>query len=131
MRVNAAIGQIYLDEGFPDHDEVGGSVRVFLSMRTAVQAELSSFLSNVAGLPNEFGYTVYASALRLIGTLDRPVQPYVVGGLNIRSGGIGNTAVWPYGGVGFRIPFHRRLSADLEVGGPLLRVSGALGFELR
>jgi hypothetical protein len=82
----------------------------------------------VSSLPNEFTYSVYASALRLFGSLDKRVRPYVVGGITIRSGGIGNTAKWPYGGVGFQFRTGGRLSTDLEGGGPLLRISGSLGY---
>jgi hypothetical protein len=131
VRATAAAGQIYLDETFPDHAEFGGSVRVFVSRRIAVQAEVLHFHSNVSSLPNEFTYSLYASALRVFGSLERTVRPYVVGGITARSGGIGNTAKWPYGGVGFQFLSGRRLSADLEVGGPLLRVSGSVGYRWR
>lgn len=127
-RGTVAVGQIYLDEAFPDHAEIGGSVRLFLSRRIAVQGEVLNFRSNVSSLPNEFTYSVYASALRLFGSLDKRVRPYVVGGITIRSGGIGNTAKWPYGGVGFQFRTGGRLSTDLEGGGPLLRISGSLGY---
>jgi hypothetical protein len=131
VRLNASAGQIYLDEGFPDHWEAGASIRLFVSPRVAVQGELSSFKSTVAGLPNEFTYTIYATALRLFGSVDRRGRPYVVGGLNIRGGGIGNTARWPYGGAGFRFPLRKRISSDLEIGGPLFRVAGTVGVDLR
>jgi hypothetical protein len=131
IRANVAVGQIYLDEGFPDHTEVGGSFRVFVSPRIAVQGELSHFGSRMAGLPDEFTYTMYLTALRLFGPPDRNVHPYVVGGINLRSGGIGNTARWPYGGVGFQFPLGARVTSDFEVGGPLLRVAASVGLLLR
>ena len=131
VRATAAAGQIYLDDAFPDHAEFGGSVRVFVSRRIAVQGEVLHFHSNVSSLPNEFTYSLYATALRLFGSLERTVRPYVVGGITARSGGVGNTAKWPYGGVGFQFLSGRRLSTDLEVGGPLLRVSGSVGYRWR
>jgi hypothetical protein len=131
VRGTVAAGQIYLDEGFPDHTEAGASARVFVSPRVAVQGEWLRFHSNVRGLPSEFRYTVNATALRLFGRLTRQVQPYLVGGVSVRSGGIGNTAIWPYGGAGLRVPLLARVSSDLEIGGPLLRIGASLGVRLR
>src|SRR6185436_11582960 len=71
-----AIGQIYLDEAFPDHSGIGGGARVFFTEKFALQGEFLTFNSNVAYLPNEHRWDAYVGVFRTWGPNTGAVRPY-------------------------------------------------------
>jgi hypothetical protein len=124
------LGQVYLDERFPDHSEAGGGARFFLTRRFAVQGELLTFRSNVANLSSEHRRVGYVSFVGTWGLTNRTVRPYWLGGISVRAGGRGNTSLWLNGGVGARIFVGNRFFLAPEVSGPIFRASVSAGIAL-
>jgi hypothetical protein len=125
-----ALGQVYLDERFPDHSEAGGGARLFLTRRFAVQGDLLTFRSNVASLPDEHRRVGYVSFVGTWGLTNRTVRPYWLGGISVRAVGRANTAVWLNGGLGARIFIGDRFFLAPEVRGPIFRASISGGIAL-
>lgn len=124
------LGQVYLDESFPDHSEAGGGARLFLTRRFAVQGDLLTFRSNVAYLPSEHRRIGYVSFVGTWGPTNRTVRPYWLGGISVAAGGHANTAVWLNGGLGARIFVGDRYFLAPEVRGPIFRASISGGIAL-
>jgi hypothetical protein len=124
------LGQLYLDEGFPDHSEAGGGARWFLTRRFAVQGELLTFRSNIGELPFEYRRIGYVSLVGTWGPTNRTVRPYWLGGILVAGGGHANTAVWLNGGLGARISVGDRYFLAPEVRGPIFRASISAGIAL-
>lgn len=124
------VGQIYLDEPFPDHSDLGGSVRFFIAHNLAIEPEFLGFQSNVEYLPHEFRYTAGGGLLWFLGAAGRKNRPYVSGGGEVRYGGTANSSMWPYGGVGVQCFSDRRLSFSAEARAPILSLRANIGFRL-
>jgi hypothetical protein len=124
------LGQVYLDESFPDHSEAGGGARLFLTRRFGVQGDLLAFRSNVDYLASEHRRVGYVSVVGTWGPTNRTVRPYWLGGISTRAGGRANTAVWLNAGLGVRIFVGDRYFLAPEVRGPIFRTSLSGGIAL-
>ena len=141
-RVTLGIAQGYLDEQFPDHWLAGGSVRFYLTGRLAVEPEFSYIKFTHARQFQDFRRYAFVPNLAFdLQDRDERVIPYVIGGVGVEylreRAGLGEnsrTHATVNGGVGVKFFLTTRLffAAEARAGwGPLLRVTGSLGYCLR
>ncbi len=125
----AGLGQVYLDETYPDHGEFGGGIRFLLTHRLGVEGDVLVF-HPYWETESEHTRIGYVSFVRTWGPATGIVRPYFLGGIAVATGGGLNTTVWPNGGLGARVFIGNRYFLAPEVRGPIFRASigGGIAF---